>query len=175
MAIVYIGIGSNLSDRHQNLLRALELLSEKVTLGKVSSIYETEPVGYDKQPLFLNLVCKVETELSPQLLLKQLKEIERGMGRKASFRNAPRVIDLDILFYDHIVMERNELTIPHPGLTERQFVLVPLEEIAPGLVHPVKKKTVKQLRSELSNKSSVIKYDRDDKVLHRRRNVSSIR
>jgi len=174
MATVYIGVGSNLGDRYENLERALELLSAKALLQQVSSVYETEPVGYSQQPPYLNLVCRVDTELSPQQLLGKLKEIEHEMGRKASFRNAPRVIDLDILLYDEIVVDSDELTIPHPGLTERAFVLVPLDEIAPELVHPAKKKTISQLLSALSDKSGAIKYDRDDQILNRRRNVSGI-
>ena len=168
MAIIYIGIGSNLGDRRKNMERALELMAEKVALQQVSSVYETEPVGYKQQPLFLNLVCKADTELDPQELLEYLKEIELGMGRKASFPNAPRIIDLDILFYDDIVVENDELTVPHPRLTERAFVLVPLEEIARELIHPIEKKTIKQLLFELGNKSGVYKYDRDNKVLNRR-------
>ena len=174
MAVVYIGVGSNLGDRYENLERALELLSAKALLQQVSSVYETEPVGYSQQPPYLNLVCRVDTELSPQQLLGKLKKIEHEMGRKASFRNAPRIIDLDILLYDDIVMESNELTIPHPRLTERAFVLVPLDEIAPELVHSVKRKKITQLLSALSDKSGVVRYDRDDRMLNRRRNVSGI-
>ncbi|MBM4450940.1 MAG: 2-amino-4-hydroxy-6-hydroxymethyldihydropteridine diphosphokinase, partial [Chloroflexi bacterium] len=136
MAIAYLALGSNLGNRQENLSEAFELMSGQMVVQEVSSIYETEPVGYEQQPFFLNVVCRVSTGLSPEKLLRLATEIEKKLGRKSSFRNAPRTIDIDILFYDGLVMEGQELTIPHPRLTERAFVLVPLAEIAPELVHP---------------------------------------
>ena len=137
MAIVYLGLGSNLGDREANLSQALRLLGQRgVWVDRVSSIYETEPVGYLEQPRFLNAVCRVSTELGPEELLSLAKEVEGLLGRRPSFPNAPRPIDVDILFYEDLVMESPELTIPHPRLAERAFVLVPLAEIAPDLVHP---------------------------------------
>lgn len=149
MATAYLGLGSNLGDKKQNLTQALRLLSSRVKIMKMSSVYETEPVGYSEQPLFFNIVCQVSTTLSPQELLRFAKEIEYQMGRKASFRNAPRIIDIDMLFYDDQIIHTEELTVPHPHLTERAFVLVPFAEIGPGFVHPEKKKNIAQLLNNL--------------------------
>jgi GTP cyclohydrolase-4 len=175
VAIAYLGLGSNLGNRRRNLAQALELMSKNVEVQRISSIYETEPVGYEQQPLFLNLVCRVSTMLLPEELLGFLKEIENSLDRKPSFRNAPRPIDIDILFYDDVVLASQELTIPHPRLTERAFVLVPLAEIAPGLVHPVKRKTVGQLLQDTGEVSGVRKWGQGEELLNRRRNVSGIR
>lgn len=112
---------------------------------KVSSLYETEPVDYKDQPWFLNLVCSVETDLPPQALLKLAKTIEKNLGRKLTRRFGPRLIDIDILFYDDLVLDSPDLIIPHPRLAERAFVLVPLKEIAPNLVHPLLEATIEEL------------------------------
>ena len=136
MTAVYLGLGSNLGDRPGNLKRALEALARKVKVVRVSSIYETEPVGFLSQPRFLNAVCRVETGLKPLELLRFVKNIETELGRRQSFRDAPREIDIDILLYGSVVMDTPELTVPHPRMTERAFVLVPLVEIAPDAVHP---------------------------------------
>lgn len=136
MPIVYLGLGSNLGDREGNIKRALELLSQKVKIEKLSSLYETEPMGYLSQPLFLNAVCQALTELSPEELLEFVKEIERRIGREPSFPNAPRPIDIDILFYEGEIINLPHLIIPHPRLKERAFVLVPLAEISPHFIHP---------------------------------------
>jgi len=158
MATVYLGLGSNLGNRKKNLHRALELLSQHAVVEKVSAIYETEPVGYKEQPEFLNAVCRVSIELQPEPLLKLVKKTETGLGRKPSFPNAPRTIDIDILFYDDEVVAEEDLTVPHPKLAERAFVLVPLAEIAPGLVHPVSGKTVKKMLAELGKVTGVRKW-----------------
>lgn len=134
---VYLALGANLGDRQSKLLQALQHIRTRASIEKVSSCYETRPVGYLQQPDFLNMTCLITTELSPPELLRFLKQIERQMGRQASFRNAPRPIDIDILLYDGVVLESPELTIPHPRMNERAFVLVPLAEIAPDVVHPV--------------------------------------
>jgi len=150
---VYLGLGSNLGNRKCNLEEAIRQISEFATINKISSIYETEPWGLKDQPKFLNLVIFVESTLGPNELLLHLKKIEQQMGRKKSVRFGPRLIDVDILFYDDYMMNTPELTIPHPHLTERAFVLVPLAEIAPKLVHSQNHKTIKALLQEVDSSS----------------------
>ena len=146
MAIVYIGLGSNLGERHQNCLRAIELLKQNgLSVTRQSSLYETEPWGLTGQPEFVNMAVETETELAPEPLLALLKKIERDMGRRDTVRWGPRIIDLDILLYDDITLKTDALTIPHPLLHEREFVLRPLSEIAEEKVHPVLKKRIGEL------------------------------
>jgi 2-amino-4-hydroxy-6-hydroxymethyldihydropteridine diphosphokinase len=154
---VYLGLGTNLGDRMNNLTSALKLLGRKVTIKKISSVYETEPVGYKEQPLFLNAVLLAMTELDPMELLHFIKGIESELGRQPSFRNAPRLIDIDILFYGDLVMETPELIIPHPRIAERAFVLAPLAEIAPEVVHPLSHKKISDLLAEVEGRGGVRK------------------
>lgn len=146
---VYLALGSNLGDRSANLEAALEALPPSVRVLLRSPIYETPPWGHTDQPNFLNQVVLAETELTPQDLLTYLKRLEEQLGRQPSFPNGPRKIDLDILFYDDLVLETPALTIPHPRLAERTFVLTPLADLAPDLIHPVLKLTVSELLSQV--------------------------
>jgi 2-amino-4-hydroxy-6-hydroxymethyldihydropteridine diphosphokinase len=159
-AIAYLGLGSNLGDRHQNLKRALAFLGQRLKVATVSSIYDTEPRGDVDQPRFLNLVCQVSTRLSPEALLALAKGIECKLGR-VSKSGAPRPIDIDILFYSDRVLRTAELVIPHPRLTKRAFVLVPLAEIAPDLAHPVNGKKVTELLAELDGAQGVLRWEGD--------------
>ena len=159
----YLGLGSNLGDRQHNLSRAIELLSQRLHVERISSIYETEPMGYQEQPRFLNAICQVATLLSPEKLLALAKEIEEALGRVPSFQNGPRSIDVDILFYGEQVIDNPQLTIPHPRLEERAFVLVPLAEIAPELVHPVSGKTVGEMVQNVGGLGGVKKYNQETK------------
>lgn len=142
---VYLGLGANLGDRQGNLLQSIQSIRAIASIQKTSSIYETKPVGYLEQPDFLNMACQISTELPPLDLLHFLKQLERQMGRQTGFRNAPRPIDIDILLYGDLVIETPELTLPHPRMSERAFVLIPLAEIAPQVVHPVLKLTLSKL------------------------------
>ncbi|NIM03968.1 2-amino-4-hydroxy-6-hydroxymethyldihydropteridine diphosphokinase [bacterium] len=153
---IYIGLGSNLGDRLANIRKAIELMRrEGIEIIDESSVYETEPVGYKEQGWFLNSVVKGRTELSPQGLWKRLEKIEKLMGREREIKWGPRIIDLDILFYENKILNDKQLRIPHSELHKRKFVLVPLEEIAPQLVHPVLKKTISQLLTDLKDNSQV--------------------
>ena len=146
---IFLALGTNLGDREANLRSAKELLAPKIVVERESAIYVTPPWGYEDQPEFLNQVIRVRTYLRPLALLKVLKRIEKGLGREETFRNGPRLIDLDILFYGQQVIQKKNLCIPHPRMHERAFVLVPLCEIAPDFVHPVLKETVQTLLSRV--------------------------
>jgi len=134
---VYIALGTNLGERLTNLHAAIAALAPEITVLTESHVYETPPWGYEDQPAFLNMAVKAETDLEPEALLKYMKQIEAELGREKSVRWGPRLIDLDILFYDDLVIDTPPLVIPHPRLHERAFVLVPLADVAPEVVHPV--------------------------------------
>lgn len=133
---VYLGLGTNLGDREQNLRQAIRGLRQWLRLTAVSALYETEPWGVTEQPLFWNLCLAGETAETPHALLAHCKQLEQEIGRTPTARWGPRLIDIDILFYDDWVLHDDQLTIPHPRLTRRAFVLRPLADIAPDLIHP---------------------------------------
>jgi 2-amino-4-hydroxy-6-hydroxymethyldihydropteridine diphosphokinase len=145
MPITYLALGTNLGERRANLQRAVAALPPEVRPLSQSPVYETPAWGYEDQAPFLNMVLKAETELEPQALLAHLKRLEAGLGRTPSFRWGPRLIDIDILLYDALVLDTPDLTIPHARLHERAFVLVPLADLAPDLVHPVLGQSIEQL------------------------------
>jgi 2-amino-4-hydroxy-6-hydroxymethyldihydropteridine diphosphokinase len=136
VTVAYVGLGSNLGDREGTLRRALELLGERVTLGRVSSFRETDPVGMTEQPRFVNAAARIETDLSPRELLDAMLGVELELGRERRERWGPRTIDLDLLLYGDTVVAEPGLTVPHPRLHERRFVLEPLAELDPALVVP---------------------------------------
>ena len=150
MSRAYVALGSNLGDREENLCTALKHLQENgVEVVKTSTFIETEPYGVTDQPGFVNAVCQVETELAPLELLRLLLSIEQEMGRVRLRRWGERNIDLDLLLYEDAVLESEELTLPHPDMQNRDFVLIPFAEIAGEVVHPVIGKTIKLLKEEL--------------------------
>ena len=144
---VYIGIGSNLGNKRENYLEALERIAKipKTRIIKESSVYESQPLG-DSKEWYINGVIEIETELKPELLLKKFKNIERAMGRKkVRKRWGARIIDIDILLYDSLVMNKKSLKIPHPEMHQRKFVLIPLSEVAPQVIHPVLSVSISEL------------------------------
>ena len=147
--LVYLSLGSNLGDRAANLQAAIERLSEMGEVVAVSSLYETEPVEFAHQPWFLNCAVALATQKMPKQFLAALQAIEQAMGRKRLQPKGPRVIDLDILLFGNSIVDTAGLTIPHPALHQRRFVLEPLAEIAPEQRHPVFKRTIRELRDAL--------------------------
>lgn len=147
--IVYLALGSNLGNRAENLEKTCQALDQHGWLMARSPVYETPPWGIVEQPAFLNQVIKIETSLAPVRLLTFLKRLEIQLGRTPAERYGPRVIDIDILFYDDRVVQRRKLKIPHPRLPERAFVLVPLADLAPEMVHPVTKKRVVEMLNQV--------------------------
>jgi 2-amino-4-hydroxy-6-hydroxymethyldihydropteridine diphosphokinase len=145
MPILYLALGTNLGDRFANLQDAIAALPPAVRVLTLSPVYETPPWGLTDQPAFLNMVLQGETLLAPIELLKRLKLLETELGRLPAVRWGPRRIDMDILFYDKLILDIPGLTIPHPRLHERAFVLVPLADLAPDLVHPLLRKSISHL------------------------------
>lgn len=159
----YLSLGSNLGDRKANLCHAVaSLVNDYLTNRKMSSYYETEPVGFCEQPWFLNLALEVCTNLSPHELLQRCQQVEQALGRIRSFPDAPRTLDMDILLFGSRMIEDDHLTVPHPRMAARRFVLVPLSEIAPDVVHPVLGKSIQSLLASCPDTSIVRFYSRGD-------------
>jgi 2-amino-4-hydroxy-6-hydroxymethyldihydropteridine diphosphokinase len=155
--IAYIGIGSNINDKRAHCLQAIESLAEAGRIVTTSSFYCTEPVGYTEQEEFVNAVAAIETTLPPRELLRVCSTIEDRMGRERTIRWGPRTIDLDILLYGNEIVNLPGLAVPHPLFAQRRFVMVPLAEIAPDVVHPVLNKSMLQLLTELKDPARVVK------------------
>ena len=164
-AEVYLGLGSNLGDRASNIARGLQMLEDSSSRVAASSLYETSPQGYADQPPFLNAACRIRTTLEPFELLAELNRIEAALGRRRSFPNAPRELDIDILLWGETVLDTPTLTVPHPRMAERAFVLVPLAEIAPGLTHPVLADTIEEMLQRLDVGEDTVTRWGDVKVL----------
>ncbi len=156
---VILSLGSNLGDRLRYLERALEQLRRELKIERVSSVYETRPVGEADQPWFLNLVCYAYTQMDPHTLLWYIQAIESALGRQRSEDQfAPRTLDIDIVAFEDRVIEEPNLEIPHPRMAERAFVLEPLAEIAPEWLHPVENKTAREMREGLAQDEGVRVY-----------------
>ena len=161
MPLVYIGFGSNIGNRLKHIQNAIHALSktEGIVLQKTSSVYKTDPVGYEAQAQFLNGAASIQTSLSPLSLLHTLKDIETVIGRQHRIHWGPREIDLDLLIYGDLCLQTEKLVVPHPEMHLRRFVLVPLAEIAPDLVHPVFQETIQTLLERLEDDKSVLKKE----------------
>lgn len=156
MTKVYLSLGSNIGDRAGNIARAVAALaSHGVRVTRESSLYETEPVDFREQDWFLNSVVEAETDLTPAEVMDSLLRIERALGRQRLAPKGPRLIDMDIVLFGSSIVRTPELEVPHPRMAERRFVLVPFNEIAPGVWHPVLKKTIAELLAEVSDPSEV--------------------
>ena len=149
VSTVYLGIGSNLGDKKENIRKAIGLLEEQMEVPARSSIYETEPVGKIKQDMFLNCVVEARTDIPPIELFDLLKLMERKLGRIKEVKWGPRIIDLDILIYGNESIKKKSLTVPHREMHGRRFVLIPLQEIAPDFIHPALKKKIPEMLKDV--------------------------
>jgi len=157
VATLYLGLGTNLGDKAENLRNAIRALAPRITVEEVSPVYETVPLHVTDQPHFYNLALRGTTSLTPAETLSCLKGIERVLGRAEGERYGPRLIDLDLLFYDDAMLETEELTVPHPRIAERVFVLAPLADLAPDLVHPESKKSVRVMLDAIPEREAFAK------------------
>lgn len=148
----HIGLGSNLGDSVGNLRAALDMMAEFAVDVQPSPVYSTAPQGFRNQPAFYNAACRIRTRLTPFELMERLLGIEAAVGRRRTFMNAPRLLDMDILLYDRLALNSPPLVLPHPRMTERLFVLRPLADIAPHLMHPVSGLTVSEMLNRLSER-----------------------
>jgi 2-amino-4-hydroxy-6-hydroxymethyldihydropteridine diphosphokinase len=156
---VYLSLGSNLGNRVANTRKAIEDLDRVgIKVRRVSSFYKTEPVDFNPQAWFLNCVVEAATGLMPLQLLKAVKSVERTVGRRPGVSKGPRAIDIDILLYENVVVRSSALTIPHPRMSERRFVLIPLRELAPGARHPVNSRTVTDMLHDSRDLSQVVRF-----------------
>jgi 2-amino-4-hydroxy-6-hydroxymethyldihydropteridine diphosphokinase len=153
----YLSLGSNVGDREANLREAIAKLAITETVIAVSSFYETEPMEFTEQPWFLNCAVAVETEKNPHEFLNAVLAVERGMGRKRELPKGPRNIDIDIVFFEDEIIDEKGLTVPHPAMHERRFVLAPLAEIAATAIHPVFERSVGELLDALPESAGMVK------------------
>ncbi len=151
-AEAYLALGSNLGDRRGNILRAVDLLGEVSSGLRLSALYETEPAGFESQPSFLNAACGLWTSLDPFELFHEIRRIQDEIGGPHTFPNAPRALDIDLLLYDRLVIDTPLLTVPHPRMAERDFVLRPLADLARAYEHPQLGATISELLAELSTR-----------------------
>jgi len=184
MNTTYLCLGSNVGNKEANIADAVRLLEKKVKITKLSALYKTEPLDYEQQDFFLNQVVEAETELSLEELFKAILSVERTLGKNISIRFGPRNIDIDILFYNDSIANKQIaynkdsflLQVPHPRLHTRKFVLMPLAEIAHGLMHPLIKRNIKQLLDNLdkSNKSKKVERLHQDGTANKKQEASSV-
>ena len=162
---VFIGIGSNVGDPLNNCLKAISMIRQIMGCHviRISSLYRTEPVGYRDQDWFVNCVILLQTELAPKELFNHLQNIEKIMGREKDIKWGPRSIDLDIILCEDLILEDEGLTIPHPFMHERRFVLIPMNEIAPDVIHPVLNKSVEELLNDLPEDGQAVFPIRNEK------------
>lgn len=155
----FLGLGSNLGDRLANMQAAVECISQidKVIVMKSSSVYETEPWGNPDQPLFYNSVLDCDADFHLESLLPYLKKIERQLGRQNTEKYSPRIIDIDVLFYGTVVRNMNDVVVPHPHIQDRKFVLIPLCDVAPEFIHPLKEQSISQLLANCADTCRVFK------------------
>jgi 2-amino-4-hydroxy-6-hydroxymethyldihydropteridine diphosphokinase len=164
LTVVYLSLGSNIGDREKHLREAQQRLGALGRVTTASSFYETEPIEFTQQDWFLNCAIGLETDLTPQQLMSSILKIEKSMGRRRVQKKGPRIIDIDILLFGDAIFNSDEVTVPHPAMHKRRFVLEPLVEIAPDVRHPVLQRTIIELRDALPSGQLVRKVDRSNQA-----------